>query len=136
MNENYYIYVDQQYGPFNGDTMGHLLREGRLTKDSWVFFEGETPGWTRAVEVKSLSKLFQASAHAAAVASAADETMGTMIVSPTKQSGVKKIESVLPVAPLSDIPQHTGQTIVQRAQQKPIGTETWWGTFGRFFRRK
>jgi hypothetical protein len=124
----YYIFVDQQYGPFDIAALKSLNQEGRFTKDSWVFLEGETADWTQAQKVKSLQSIFTAPPAAPKPAAApkpsdslaqrlkqaqaaqppteedAGQTgFGTMLVSP-KESGVRSIESKLPSAPLSDIP--------------------------------
>ncbi|MBI4027084.1 MAG: DUF4339 domain-containing protein [Verrucomicrobia bacterium] len=178
MSANYYMFVDQQYGPFDLAALQTHLREGRLTKDSWIFLEGETADWTRAEEVPSLKFLFQAPAASAGTvplkasslaerlkqstqpqpaAESGDDFGGTLLVSPTAKNGVRAIKSVLPSAPLSDIPQQPATTAAAKSMPttvaaatpaapvqpaatspqpaKPQPTKNWWNKLKGIFRR-
>lgn len=127
MSADYYLYTDQQYGPYDLPALEGMLKQGQLTKDSFIFREGETADWIRAEEVSSLKILFQAAptqklnfqkmpTRVGGLAAklqrtaepAGEEGFGTMLVSPTSGAKVKNIESALPDAPLSDIPAQGG----------------------------
>jgi len=148
VNNNYYLFTDQQYGPYDLETLKRLVQENRLNKDSWVFLDGETKEWTRAGEVNSLKALFQprVSDEAAskllaerlkqATATAQpDEDFGTMLVAPMSKaasSGVKPIQSVLPSAPLSDIP---ASSVASEPESEPENVG-WFERLKNLFRRK
>ncbi len=125
MDANYYLYIDQQYGPYDATNLASFFQEGRLNKDSWIFFEGETADWTRAEEVVSLRFLFekkptspsspppktgltsllkQAAAQNSNLQKQKTEApLGTVLVPPTAASSVRVLEHALPFAPLSDL---------------------------------
>ncbi len=119
MGAQYYLYVDQQYGPYNLESIQAYVREGRVIAESWMHCEGETRDWTRAVEVASLKILFQKSNAASPVVASqglasrlkkaseshpeGQQGEGTMLVAPSSAAGVRMMPTVLPSAPLSDI---------------------------------
>jgi hypothetical protein len=128
MTGGYYLFVDKQYGPYDAGMLKQFAIEGRFTEDSWVFLEGETSSWTRASEVKSLGRMFQPEQSTPKNGLVEDISMGTMLFSNSaSKEGVKKIDSMIPRAPLSDIPQVSGQAMGQKsANKKPI---SWWQRF-------
>ena len=142
MGAQYYVYVDQQYGPYEFDVLKSLHTQGVLTADSWIFLEGETKDWTRAAEVASLKILFQPSkplaesklserikkASSAIASGSGGDFGGTMLVGGAS-TGVRIIPSVLPNAPLSDITEGSKTEIMR--QQK--GRFDWFtGLLARF----
>lgn len=62
MGADYYLFIDQQYGPYDRVTLNTYFREGRLTRETLVFHHDETADWTPAAEVPSLQFLFETKA--------------------------------------------------------------------------
>ncbi len=157
MSSKYYLFIDQQYGPYDLNSLQVHLKECRLTKDSWVFCEGETADWTRAEEVSSLKSLFQAHAGATGAPSTTgslaeklkqasqahsqpsddlDSGFGTMLVSPSAAAGMRNLESSLPSAPLSDIHRHPAQASSETSEPElPSSSDGWLEKFKNLFGR-
>ncbi len=116
MNASYFIFADQQYGPFGVSALEELKRQGRFASETFVFCEGETTEWTAAGQVLSLKSLFEKVAHGtppssggslaerlrAARLNEVESEGGTMLVAPSKE-GRRAVEAGLPHAPLSDL---------------------------------
>lgn len=117
MAAQYFLYVDQQYGPYDLVLMQKYVKDGIVANHSWVHCEGETKDWTRASDVASLKALFQPAAPVPSVApglaaklkkaseSGAEPAEGTMLVGPSAIGAVRMMPTVLPNAPHSDIEQ-------------------------------
>jgi hypothetical protein len=143
MSSEYFLYIDQQYGPYDEIALGEHLKQGRLTQETWVFRNGETPDWTRAGDVVSLKALFLPVATPSKVGDLSDrlkqatlapqdDSFGTMLVRRSDLDGVKSLESALPQAPLSDIPKQEVGKISPTAASKKIG---FFGKLRNLFRR-
>jgi len=157
MSSEYYLFIDQQYGPYDLNSLQVHLKEGRFTKDSWVFCEGEIADWTRAEEVLSLKSLFQAHAGATGAPSTADSLVeklkqasqahsqqvdepdsgfGTMLVSPSAAAGMRNLEPSLPSAPLSDIHRHPTQASSETSEPElSSSSDSWLEKFKNLFGR-
>ncbi len=128
MAADYFLYTDQQTGPYDVPALQGMMKQGQLTKDSFIFRQGETADWTRAEDVPSLKSLFQAAPlrSASGLASklqqatevSGDEGFGTMLVSPSAGAKVRSIQSALPSAPLSDLPAQTAAPAAAPAAAK------------------
>jgi len=153
MNAQYYLFLDQQYGPYDLEALRGHMREGRVTPESLIFQHGETADWTHAADVPSLKPLFQAPAPtatgsladrlkqasqpAAPAAGDAEGNFGTMLVSPSAADGIRNIAASVPTAPLSDLPkgQQHGDTGVAQHEQEESPPSGLFGRLKRLFRR-
>lgn len=149
MGGQYYLYVDQQYGPYDLSAMQAFIREGRVIPESWVHSDGETRDWTRAADVTSLKTAFPAPKPAPVapapglaeklkkVSDSKVESLGTMLVGPSAAEGVRSIPTVLPNAPLSDIPPNkTGIATSPESDGGQGGKKGVLSWFKNLFRRK
>jgi hypothetical protein len=121
MSADYYVFSDQQYGPYDVATIRGLVAAGRLDRNAWVFHNGETSDWTRAAEIPSLQAFFpiaiagQAGEGQRNFARKLDQAQAvtenppskplsvTAFAPPDAASQVHKMDVNLPDAPLSDL---------------------------------
>ncbi len=121
MSADYYVFADQQYGPYDAATIRGLVAAERLVRDTWVFHDGETADWTRAAEIPSLRAFFpiaatgQAAEGQQTLARKLDQAQATAEIPQPKPlsstafvpldaiAQARKMSVNLPDAPLSDL---------------------------------
>lgn len=153
MSADYHVYNGQSQTPYDAVAIRGLVAAGRLTRDTWVFHEGETEGWTRAEEVPSLRPFFAIANAGRAVqkpkafAEQLDEARTASVLAPPKplattelappeaDDQIRRMETQLPNAPLSDL-RHPHESI-RMPPPAPIPTPgRWLSVLQRLFGRK
>jgi hypothetical protein len=139
MSSGYLLFTDQQYGPYDLETLKTCIQQGELAPETWVYCEGETAAWTRADEVGTLKGFFKKSPTSApsppnipsSVKNLGDrvkqslktdqdegDNFGTMLVAPGKGKNLKAAVNNLQQAPNSDIVPTDG--VETKTETKPV----------------
>lgn len=153
MSPDYHVFTDQAYGPYSAAAIQGLVAAGRLARDAWVFHEGETEGWTRAEEVSSLRPFFAVAAagrsadkpkvfaeqleEARSVSAISPQNpLATTGLAPPEANGqIRRMETQLPSAPLSDL-RHPHESIRMSPPAPPPTPGRWLAVLQRLFGRK
>lgn len=153
MSADYYVFADQQYGPYDAAAIRGLAASGRLDGGAWVFHEGETPEWTRATEVASIKAFFPVApsgqggalrvpfakkfeqAQATSQVPPPKEVAATVLAPPDAAGQVRKMEVNLPSAPLSDM-RRPYESIQVPPPMPPPTPGRWFDVLQKIFGRK